>query len=63
MNAFIRRLSEGKENNNKFLCFGHEMAHAAISNFFVAIPPVKVSELFAMYVEYNLIKDKKEAKR
>lgn len=33
---------------------GHEMAHAIICNYFVVPPPVKIQEILAMYVEYNL---------
>lgn len=33
---------------------GHEMAHAIISRFFPVPAPVKVQEVLAMYVEYNL---------
>jgi hypothetical protein len=35
---------------------GHEMAHAVISNFFVVPVPVKVQEVLAGFVEYNLLK-------
>lgn len=33
---------------------GHEMAHAIICHYFVVPPPVKIQEVLAMYVEYNL---------
>jgi hypothetical protein len=33
---------------------GHEMAHAVISHYFVTDPPVKIQEILAMYVEYQL---------
>jgi hypothetical protein len=33
---------------------GHEIAHAIISHYFVVPPPVKIQEVLAMYVEYNL---------
>lgn len=36
--------------------FGHEMAHALISNFFVVQPPAKVAEVLAGYIEYQLRK-------
>ena len=32
----------------------HEMSHAIISRFFPVPAPVKVQEVLAMYVEYNL---------
>jgi hypothetical protein len=35
---------------------GHEIAHAIISRYFVAQPPVKASEVLAGYVEYQLRK-------
>jgi len=35
---------------------GHELAHAIISRYFVAQPPVKASEVLAGYVEYQLRK-------
>ncbi|MCX5678645.1 MAG: hypothetical protein NTY76_06010 [Candidatus Omnitrophica bacterium] len=33
---------------------GHEMAHAIISHYFVVPAPIKIQEVLAMYVEYNL---------
>jgi len=33
---------------------GHELAHAIICYYFVKPPPVKIQEILAMYVEYNL---------
>lgn len=33
---------------------GHEMAHSVISHYFVVPPPIKIQEVLAMYVEYNL---------
>ena len=33
---------------------GHEMTHAIICHYFVVPPPVKIQEILAMYVEYNL---------
>ena len=33
---------------------GPEMAHAIICHYFVVPPPVKIQEVLAMYVEYNL---------
>jgi len=35
---------------------GHEIAHAIISHYFVVLPPVKVQEVLACYVEYQLRK-------
>ncbi|MBF0331392.1 MAG: hypothetical protein HQL17_05595 [Candidatus Omnitrophica bacterium] len=35
---------------------GHEVAHAIISNYFVVQPSVKVQEVLAGYIEYNLRK-------
>lgn len=35
---------------------GHEIAHAIMSHYFVVQPPVKVSEILAGYVEYQLRK-------
>ncbi len=35
---------------------GHEIAHALISHYFVVQPPVKVAEVLAGYVEYQLRK-------
>lgn len=35
---------------------GHEIAHAVISHYFVVLPPVKVQEVLAVYVEYQLRK-------
>lgn len=35
---------------------GHEMAHAITSHYFVVLPPVKIQELLANYVEYQLKK-------
>ena len=35
---------------------GHEMSHAIIGHFFAVPAPVKVQEVLAMYVEYNLKK-------
>lgn len=36
---------------------GHEMAHAIISDYFSAVPPVKMQEILAGYVEYQIRKD------
>jgi len=33
---------------------GHEIAHAIISHYFVVQAPVKIQEVLAMYVEYQL---------
>lgn len=38
---------------------GHEIAHAIISHYFVVQPPVKVAEVLAGYVEYQLRKTKR----
>lgn len=35
---------------------GHEIAHAVISHYFVVLPSVKIQEVLAMYVEYQLRK-------
>ena len=35
---------------------GHEIAHAVISNYFVVLPPPKVQEILAGYVDYSLRK-------
>jgi hypothetical protein len=35
---------------------GHEIAHTIISHYFVVQPPVKVAEILAGYVEYQLRK-------
>jgi len=35
---------------------GHEIAHAVISHYFVVLPSVKVQEILASYVEYQLRK-------
>jgi len=35
---------------------GHEIAHAIMSNYFVVQPSVRVQEVLAMYVEYQLKK-------
>ena len=32
----------------------HEIAHAVISHYFVVLPPVKIQEVLAGYVEYQL---------
>jgi hypothetical protein len=37
---------------------GHEIAHALMSRYFVVQPPIKVSEVLAGYVEYQLRKKK-----
>ena len=33
---------------------GHEIGHAVISHYFVVLPSVKIQEVLAMYVEYQL---------
>ena len=38
---------------------GHEIAHAVICHYFVVPPSVKIQEVLAMYVEYNLRKPAK----
>jgi len=35
---------------------GHEIAHAIINHYFVISPPIKVQEILAKYVEYQLRK-------
>jgi hypothetical protein len=35
---------------------GHEMAHAIISRYFVVLPPMKIQEVLAQFVEYNIRK-------
>lgn len=40
--------------NFKIGVVGHEMAHAIICRYFVVPPPIKVQEVLAMYVEYQL---------
>jgi hypothetical protein len=42
------------EDNFKRQILGHEVAHAIMSNYFVVSPSVKVQEILAMYVEYQL---------
>ncbi len=37
---------------------GHETAHAIISHYFVVPPPIKIQEVLAGYVEYNLRKSR-----
>lgn len=43
-------------DNFKREILGHEMAHAVMSRYFVVPPPVKIHEVLAMYVEYQLRK-------
>ncbi len=38
----------------KYEIIGHEIAHAIISHYFVVLPPLKIQELLASYVEYQL---------
>lgn len=38
---------------------GHEMAHSVISHYFVVSPPVKIQEVLAGYVEYQLRKPRR----
>jgi hypothetical protein len=38
---------------------GHEIAHAIINHYFVVSPPVKIQEVLAGYVEYQLNKKMK----
>lgn len=40
---------------------GHEIAHAVISNYFVVPPSVRVQEVLAGYVEYQLCNNPKQA--
>jgi hypothetical protein len=42
--------------NFKMGVIGHEIAHAIISHYFVVQPPVKIQEVLAGYVEYQLRK-------
>ena len=42
------------EDSLKREILGHEMAHAVISRYFVIPAPIKIQEVLAMYVEYNL---------
>jgi hypothetical protein len=44
--------------NFKREVLGHEIAHAVISHYFVVLPSVKVQEVLATYVEYQLRKAK-----
>ena len=43
-------------DNFKREILGHEIGHAVISHYFVVLPPVKVQEVLAGYVEYQLRK-------
>lgn len=45
------------EENFKSTTLGHEIAHAVISHYFVVLPSVKVQEVLAGYVEYQLRKE------
>ncbi|MFH1767758.1 MAG: hypothetical protein ABH858_01170 [Candidatus Omnitrophota bacterium] len=36
---------------------GHEIAHVIISNYFAVVPPVKMQEILAGYVEFSLRKE------
>jgi len=38
------------------LFLGHEIGHAVISNYFVVQPPIRIQEVLAGYVEYQLRK-------
>jgi hypothetical protein len=42
--------------NFKGSVLGHEIAHAVISHYFVVLPSVKIQEVLAGYVEYQLRK-------
>lgn len=42
---------------------GHEIAHAVISHYFVVLPSVKIQEVLAMYVEYQLRRATQEGVR
>jgi hypothetical protein len=44
------------EDNFKREILGHEIAHAIISSYFVVAAPVKIHEILARYVEYELRK-------
>lgn len=43
-------------DNFKREIIGHEIGHAVISHYFVVLPSVKIQEVLAMYVEYQLRK-------
>ncbi len=43
-------------DNFKANILGHEIAHAIISYYFVVLPSVKIQEVLASYVEYQLNK-------
>ncbi|MFA5145722.1 MAG: hypothetical protein WC723_07000 [Candidatus Omnitrophota bacterium] len=43
-------------NDFKREILGHEIGHAVISHYFVVLPSVKVQEVLATYVEYQLRK-------
>lgn len=62
--ATITRSFYAYEVNTVYTCpenftlgiIGHEIAHAVISHYFVVLPSVKVQEVLAAYVEYQLRK-------
>jgi len=41
-------------DNFKLGIIGHEIAHLIISHYFIVLPSVRVQEVLAMYVEYQL---------
>lgn len=43
------------DNLNSWV-LGHEIAHAIISHYFVVLPPMKIQEILAGYVEYQMRK-------
>lgn len=44
------------EDSFKREVLGHEIAHAIINHYFVVSPPIKVQEILAKYIEYQLRK-------
>lgn len=44
------------EESFKREILGHEIAHAIINHYFVVSPPIKVQEILAKYIEYQLHK-------
>jgi len=52
--AFINNTIYTSPENFILGVIGHEMGHAIISHYFVILPLVKIQELLAAYVEYQL---------
>ncbi len=52
--AFINNTIYTSPENFMLGVIGHEMGHAIISHYFVVSPSVKIQELLAAYVEYQL---------